>query len=54
MLQEINAEFDLIKVDFTSKKTELGDDFFQINPLDYVPTLQLDNSEVLTEGVAIM
>jgi len=54
VLQETDAEFDLVKVDLTSKKTEFGDDFFQINPHGYVPALQLNNNEILTESVAIM
>lgn len=54
VLQEIRAEFDLIKVDLTSKKTEFDDDFSQISPHGYVPALQLDNNEILTEDVAIM
>lgn len=42
------------KVDLRAKKTEAGADFFQINPKGYVPTLQLDNGEVLTEVSAIV
>ncbi len=54
VLQETEIEFDLVKVDLASKITEHGDDFTQINPHGYVPALQLDNNEVLTEGVVIM
>ncbi|MBL4660334.1 MAG: glutathione transferase GstA [Alcanivoracaceae bacterium] len=54
ILQETNTDFDLIKVDFASKMTEHGEDFTKINPHGYVPALQLDNGDVLTEGVAIM
>jgi len=54
ILNEINANFELVKVDLTTKITEQGEDFIKINPHGYVPALQLDNGEVLTEGVAIM
>jgi glutathione S-transferase len=54
ILNETNAEFELVKVDLATKITEHGEDFTKINPNGYVPTLQLDSGEVLTEGVAIM
>ncbi|MEE9327024.1 MAG: glutathione transferase GstA [Cocleimonas sp.] len=54
VLRETGTDFDLVKVDFANKKTEHGDDFTQINPHGYVPAIQLDNNDTLTEGVAIM
>lgn len=54
VLQEIGANFDLIKVDLSTKITEFGNDFFQVNQHGSVPALALDNGEILTEGVAIM
>lgn len=54
ILNETNAEFELVKVDLATKITEHGEDFTKINPNGYVPALQMDNGEVLTEGVAIM
>src|SRR5574337_967165 len=44
----------LEKVDGKAKRTEHGADFWQINPKGYVPVLELDNGEVLTEGPAIV
>jgi glutathione S-transferase len=53
-LREAGVAFDLDKLDKASGKSESGDDFLAINPKGYVPTLPLDDGEVLTEGVAIL
>jgi len=51
---EAGLKLDLVKVDIPSKKTADGGDFWAVNPKGYVPALQLDNGEVLTEvGVII-
>lgn len=47
-------KFELEKVDLTTKKTENNKDFFSINPKGYVPALQLDNNELLTEVAVIL
>lgn len=52
--QEIGLPIELEKVDTKTKKTETGRDFLAINPKGYVPVLELDNGEVLTEGPAIV
>jgi glutathione S-transferase len=54
VLREAGLPFDLIKVDTKSKKTEQGEDFTAINAKGYVPVLELDNGERLTEGPAIV
>lgn len=54
MLREAGYKFDLEKVDLTTKKTNGGGDYTQVNPKGYVPTLQLDDGQVLTEGPAIV
>lgn len=54
VLRELGLEFDLERVDLAAKKTASGADFRQINPKGYVPVLQFDNGEVLTEGAAIV
>lgn len=54
VLREVGLEFELCKVDLRTKRLEDGSDFARINPKGYVPALQLDDGEVLTEGPAIV
>jgi glutathione S-transferase len=49
VLREAGYKFDLVKVDIPNKKTASGGDFWTINPKGYVPALQLDDGQVLTE-----
>jgi glutathione S-transferase len=51
---EAGIALELEKVDLQTKVTADGRDFSKINPKGYVPTLQLDNGEILTEGPAIV
>ena len=53
-LQESGVKFTREKVDLKTKKTETGKDFNSINPKGYVPTLELDNGEILTECSVIL
>lgn len=53
-LREADLAFDLEKVDTITKKTEAGADYLAINPKGYVPALQLDDGQVLTEVSAIV
>ncbi|WP_196259180.1 glutathione S-transferase N-terminal domain-containing protein [Pelagibacterium limicola] len=54
VLVEAGIDVDLIHVDLTNRLTEHGDNFAEVNPKGYVPTLVFDDGAVLTENVAIM
>jgi len=54
VLEEIGLPLTLVKVDTKTKKTADGRDFLAINQKGYVPVLELDNGERLTEGPAIV
>lgn len=51
---EAGLTLELEKVDNKTKRTASGEDFLKINPKGYVPALQLDNGEVLTEGPTLV
>jgi glutathione S-transferase len=53
ILREAGYRFDLEKVDLRARKTAGGGDFTAVNPKGYVPVLQLDDGELLTENIAI-
>jgi glutathione S-transferase len=53
-LHEADMKFDLLKVDLKTHKLEDGRSFTEINPKGYVPALQFDDGEVLTENIAIL
>lgn len=50
---ESGIDLQLEKVDTKTKRTETGRDFYEINPKGYVPALELDDGQILTEGPAI-
>jgi len=52
--REAGLELQLEKVDFKTRTLDSGADFSSINPKGYVPALQLDDGEILTEGPAIV
>jgi glutathione S-transferase len=53
-LLEAGLPFSLEKVDLKDKKLESGGDYNGVNGKGYVPTLELDNGQRLTEGPAIV
>jgi glutathione S-transferase len=52
--REAGLELELVKVEFSTKQTGDGRDYWTINPKGYVPALELDGGEILTEGPAIV
>jgi glutathione S-transferase len=51
---EANLRLQLERVDLRSHRTENGQDYYGINPKGYVPTIQLDDGNTLTENMAIL
>ena len=55
VLQESGLAFDLVKADLkTHKLADDGSDYYPINSKGYVPLLELDSGERLSEGPAIV
>jgi len=54
VLHEAGLHFELEKVNLGSKKTASGADYNDINPKRYVPALEMNNGQLLTEGAAIV
>jgi len=54
VLRETGTAFDLEQVSTGTKTTKSGGDYLQINPKGYVPALEMQDGEVLTEGPAIV
>ena len=52
--RELGLSIDLQKVNTKDKTMEGGGDFWKVNARGYVPVLELDNGERLTEGPAIV
>lgn len=53
-LYEANAQAKFKEVDPQTKRTLDGEDLFAVNPLGLVPTIRLENGNVLTENAAIL
>ena len=53
-LNEAGITVELVKTDVKTKQTAAGADFWAVNSKGYVPTLQLDDGQVLTECPVIL
>ncbi|HEX8669483.1 MAG TPA: glutathione transferase GstA [Allosphingosinicella sp.] len=52
--REAGLPVELSRVEFPSKRTSDGEDFYAVNPKGAVPTLKLDDGSVLTENAVIL
>jgi len=52
-LREVGAEFELVKVDFATKRTVEGD-YLEVNPKGFIPSLKLESGAIVTEGAVIL
>lgn len=53
-LEEAGVDFERERVDLKSKITATGRNYNELTSKGYVPALELDNGEILTENVAIL
>lgn len=53
-LIEAGAKFEAVPVDRKTRKLPDGRDYAEVNPKGYVPALELDDGEVLTENTAVL
>lgn len=54
ILNETGASYATEKVDTDNGVTETGQAYAKINPRGYVPALQLENGDIITENVAVL
>jgi len=52
--RELGIDIDLEKTDNRTKRTASGADYLTINSKGYVPAIELDDGQVLTEGPALV
>jgi len=53
-LREAGIGVELEQVDLAKKRTASGRDYTEVNPKGYVPALELDDGQVLTEAAAVL
>jgi len=54
ILERMGADYQIEQVDTDKKLTENGDDFLKINPKGYVPAIEIENGQYLTENPAVL
>ncbi len=54
VLEEGGVPFQAIRVNLKDKRTADGQDYTQINPKGYVPAVQLDDGQVISENAALL
>jgi len=54
LVNELALDTTLVRVDYQTHRTEDGRDFLALNPLGYVPLLELDDGSLLREGPAVL
>jgi glutathione S-transferase len=54
VLEEAGTKYEAVSVSLKDKTTADGRDYNTINPKGYVPSVQLDNNELLTENTALL
>ncbi len=54
VLHELGIPFEIERVDTEKGTTATGRNFREISPNGYVPALELDSGDILTEGAAIL
>jgi len=54
VLSELGLPYELVRVELSTHLTADGQDYTAINPKGYVPAVQLDDGQLLTEGPAIV
>lgn len=53
-LEAVGVPHELVRVDLREHKTASGQDYYAINPKGYVPALELDDGERLTENAVVL
>lgn len=53
-LHELGIDAQCVRVDVRARRTESGGDYLEINPLGYVPALELDDGTIVIENAAIL
>lgn len=53
-LEENGVDYETVKVDLKTHKTQQGRDYYEITPRGYVPALETEDMGLLTENPAVL